>query len=244
MTTVIRDYPAAKGKVSVSPVQWLPGALSAMLPFFAMDDPNSGRLCLRADDPNLYGVYTGGLITSPVITKNNNIQAANKGRNFYSAPWCISTMPSRDTGRRVEITSVDKAVTDYITALYSLVGNTTIALDEWKFEQKGYAKAYQVLQGNSYVNVDGTVYFGAAALPFTQVSGVSEMSSILSPLITNDFTFNGPLVTTWQMPYNTYYAVDTPIVLSAVDTYHAKRPRMYFTLLNQVTLFNNPNYNG
>jgi hypothetical protein len=244
MTTVMRNYPSAKGKMSVAPVQWLPGALSAMLPYFAMEDPSTGVLSLRADDPNLYGVYTGGLITSPVITKNNNIQAANKGRNFYTAPWCISTLPSRDVGRRVEVTSVDSGVTDYISALYSLIGSTQISLSNWRFEQKGYAKCYQVLQGNSYVNVDGTVYFGVAALPNTQVSGVPDLNPVASPLITNDFTFNGSNITTWQMPYNTYYAIDTPVVLSAVDIAHPKQPRMYFTLLNQATLYNNPNYSG
>jgi ABC-type tungstate transport system permease subunit len=88
------------------------------------------------------------------------------------------------------------------------------------------------------------MYFGATLSNPSQVSGVSDITLVQSPLITNDFTFNGSLITTYQMPYNTFYAVDTPIVLSAVDTANIELPRLYFSLLNNVTLYNGPNYNG
>ena len=82
MSSVLQVQTPAKGKMSVAPVQWMPGALSAMLPFFATVQADPGVLYLRADDPNLYGVYTSGLITSPVVEKNNLIKSANKGYNF------------------------------------------------------------------------------------------------------------------------------------------------------------------
>jgi hypothetical protein len=244
MTSVVQTYAPPKGKMSVAPVQWLPGALSSMLPFFAIKDSSPGTLYLRADDPNLYGVYTVGLLNTPVVKKADVIKNANKGRNFYSAPWCIPSLPSRDIGRRQEITSVDSSVTDYIAALYALIGVTPIALTDWKFEQPGYVKAYQVLEGSRYVNVNGTTYFGAAAVPHTQVSGVSALTEVNEPLLTCDFTFNGTTVPAYQLPYNTYYAVDTPIVISAIDANHESNGRIYFTLLNAATLYNNPNYNG
>ena len=251
MSSVLQVHAPAKGKMSVAPVQWMPGALSAMLPFFATVQTDPGVLYLRADDPNLYGVYTTGLITSPVVEKNNLIKSANKGYNFYSAPWAIMPLPCRDLGQRVEISNIHASVTDYITALYTLLdsSNTSsvgsgILLSNWQMEQNGYVKAYQVLQGSAYVNVSGTTYFGGAKLPNTQVSGVPETNQVMSPLITNDFTFNGTNIETYQLPYNTFFAVDTPIVLSAVDVYNISQPRIYFTLLNNVTLFNGPNYNA
>ena len=245
MTTVIRDYPNPKSKMSVSAIQWIPGALASTLPLFAMTDPSNGTLYLRADDPNIYGVYTGGLQQSPIVEKNSIQKAANKGCNFYSAPWCISTLPARDLGRRVEITSVDPSVYNYITALYGIIGTLPITLTGQRFEQAGYVKAYQILQGSAYVNVGGTTYFGGAKLPNTQVSGVSELTAVNVPLISDDFTYNsGTLVTTYQMPYNTFYAVDTPIVISAVDSSNIEAPRIYFTLMNNVTMYNGPNYNA
>jgi hypothetical protein len=244
MTSVVQTYAPAKGKMSVAPVQWLPGALSSMLPFFAIKDSAPGKLYLRADDPNLYGVYTAGLLNTPVVKKTGVIKSANKGCNFYSAPWCIQTLPSRDIGRRQEITAVDSSVTDYITALYALIGVTPIALADWKFEQAGYVKAYQVLEGSRYTNVNGTTYFGAASVPYTQVSGVSAFAEMNEPLITDDFTFEGPTISAYRLPYNTFYAVDTPIVMSAIDTNHIDNGRIYFSLLNATTLFNNPNYSG
>lgn len=241
MTSVLQVSNPAKGKMSVSAVQWLPGALSSMLPFFAV---NNNTLFLRADDPNIYGIYTAGLSTSPVVEKDGIKHSANKGFNFYSAPWCISTLPSRDLGRRIEIMNVDQSVYDYITALYALIGVTSITLTDWKFEQSGFAKSYQVLQGNSYVDISNTVYFGGTTTPYEQVSGIGEITPVESPLITDDFTFNGPKILTYQLPYNRYYAVDTPIIISAVDSSHPDTPRIYFTLLNGVSVNNNPNYNG
>jgi hypothetical protein len=242
MTSVLQVQAPAKGKMSVAPVQWMPGALSAMLPFFATIQSDPGVLYLRADDYNLYGVYTSGLITSPVVEKNHIIRSANKGNNFYSAPWAIIPLPCRDLGQRVEITSIDPSVTQYISALYSII-NGNISLSEWKLEQGGYVKAYQVLQGSAYVNVSGTTYFGGTTLPNTQVSGEKETRQVDSPLITNDFTFNGSNIITYQLPYNTFFAVDTPIVISAIDVNNSQS-RIYFTLLNNVTLFNGPNYNA
>jgi hypothetical protein len=245
MTTVIREYPGPKTKMSVAAIQWIPGALSATLPLFAMTEPSNGTLYLRADDPNIYGVYTGGLQQSPIVEKSAVQKPANKGCNFYSAPWCISTLPARDLGRRIEITSVDQSVYEYITALYGIIGRTTITLTNWQFEKAGYVKSYQILQGSAYVNVGGTTYFGGAKLPNTQVSGVSELTAVDVPLISDDFTYNsGTSIRTYQMPYNTFYAVDTPIVISAVDSSNAQAPRIYFTLLNNVTMYNGPNYNA
>jgi hypothetical protein len=246
MTSVLTVSNPAKTKVSVAPVQWLPGALSSMLPFFAIDSDYPGVLFLREDDPNIYGVYTAGL-TSPVVEKNGIIKNSNKGYNFYSAPWCIPTLPSRDIGRRTEITYIHSSIYTYITELYKLIGTTPILLTNWRLEQKGFVKAYQVLQGSSYVNVSGTTYFGAAQVPHTQVSGVEEKEQVYaSRAISDDFTFNAPapFVLTYQLPYNTFYAVDTPIVISAVDSAHPEQPRLYFTLLNNVTLHNGPSYNG
>ena len=117
-------------------------------------------------------------------------------------------------------------------------------MTDWKLEQEGYVKAYQILQGSSYVNVNGTTYFGAATLPNTQISGVSETNIVHSPLITDDFTFNGNSIVTIQLPYNTFYAVDTPIVMSAVDSSNSTKPRLFFSFLNSVTTLNGPNYNA
>jgi hypothetical protein len=250
MSSVLQVQAPAKGKMSVAPVQWMPGCMAAMLPFFATVQADPGVLYLRADDPNLYGVNTAGLITNPPINKGGVIKSANKGCNFYSAPWAIAPLPCRDLGQRVEITGIHESVTDYITQLYTLIdgddnlGPSGILLSQWQMEQNGYVKAYQVLQGSSYVNVGTKTYFGGAKLPNTQVSGVPEISQIGSPLITDDFVFTGPNIITYQLPYNTFFAVDTPIVLSAVDEYNPAKPRIYFTLLNNVTLFNGPNYNG
>ena len=250
MSSVLQVQAPAKGKMSVAPVQWMPGCLAAMLPFFATVQADPGVLYLRADDPNLYGVYTSGGVTNPPINKGGVVKLANKGCNFYSAPWAISPLPCRDLGQRVEITGIHVSVTDYITQLYTLIdgddnlGPSGIVLDNWQMEQNGYVKAYQVLQGSSYVNVGTTTYFGGALLPNTQVSGVPETTMIMSPLITDDFVFTGDTIPTYQLPYNTFFAVDTPIVLSAVDTSNPSQPRIYFTLLNNVTLFNGPNYNG
>ena len=69
MATVQRAFPVAKSKMSVSAVQWLPGALSAMLPFFALNQStNPGTLYLRGDDPNLYGIMYSKYSVHPPIT--------------------------------------------------------------------------------------------------------------------------------------------------------------------------------
>jgi hypothetical protein len=245
MTTVIRHFPGPKPKMSVAPVQWIPGALSAMLPLFALKNPASSKLYFRADDPNLYGVNVTGLMQTPSVEKNSVRKASNKGYNFYSAPWCISTFPSRDIGLRVEITDVDQSIYDYISALYGLIGVVPVTLTDWRLEQPGYVKQYQILQGSAYVNVNGTTYFGGALKPNTQVSGVDTTSIIDNPLISNDFTFNSAtLIPTYRLPYNTFYAIDTPIVISAVDTNNVSADRIYFTLINNVTVYNGPNYNA
>lgn len=244
MTTVMRDFPLPKGKMSVAPVQWLPGALAAMLPFFSVNPEQPNTLFLRSDDPNIHGVYTSGLMTSPVVEKAGQQTCANKGFNFYAAPWTISTLPARSIGNLVEIKRVDKSVTDYITALYSLLGRSPIVLDDWVFEEPGFARMYQVLQGDLNTAVGTEIYFGASRSKHTQVCGVSNTTLVQSPLITGDFTYNGSHIPTYQMPYNTFYAIDTPIVLSAVDTANIEQPRMYFTLLNNVTLYNGPNYSS
>jgi len=244
MTTVLKVFPAAKSKVSVAAVQWLPGALSATLPLFAVDQANSpNTLFLRADDPNIYGVLGGNLTQVPVVEYNSVKKAANKGRNYYSAPWCISTFPARDTGKRIAITTVDDSVFQYISALYNLLGAATIALDNWKLEKGGFVKVYQTLQGSSYYNAGGTIYFGGTDSANNQVSGVGVSTSIQSPLITDDFTYNSPIsIPTLQMTYNTFCAVDTPIVISAIDMANPGNGRIYFTLMNNVTMYNGPNY--
>ena len=244
MTTVLRTFPTAKSKVSVSAVQLIPAAQSATLPLFALEnDTTASTLFLRADDPNIYGVAYGNLNQVPVVVKNNVQKASNKGYNFYSAPWCIYTFPARDLGKRTKITEIDPSIYQYLTALYTLVGAVTITLTDWRLEKEGYVKTYQLLQGSAYVNVNGTTYFGAAALPNTEVSGVESTSVISSPLISNDFTYNGSAIPTIQMSYNTFCAIDTPITISAVDSSNPdSSTRVYFTLQNNVTMYNGPNY--
>jgi hypothetical protein len=247
MSAVLRTFPGSKSRVAVSPVQWLPGSLSATLPLFAIDkkyDPNV--LYFRADDPNLYGVISDGLTQVPVVEYDGVKKAANKGRNYYSAPWAISTLPARDTGKRILIKNVDKSVYDYITALYGLISQSSpITLVRWRFEKQGYVKVYQTLQGSAYYSANSTVYFGGANDTNTEISGVSAFASIQSPLITDDFTYNGfdnpeKTIPTLRMPYNTFCAIDTPIVISAIDDSHPSNGRIYFTLMNNVTMMNSP----
>jgi len=239
MTTVIRSYPSAKTKVCVSAIQWLPGSLSATLPLFSLNQreyPNT--LFLRADDPNIYGVSSGHITQVPTIEKNTITKPGNKGCNFYSAPWCISTHPAMDTGKRIEIKEIDSSVYSYITQLYSLIGSTPINLTNWRMEQNGYVKIYQILQGSSYMNKNGTAYFGASGGVNTNISGVANTTEVYSPLMTNDFQFNGSIITTYQMPYNTFCAVDSPITISAIDSNNPTNGRIFFTLLNNVGVFN------
>ena len=187
-------------------------------------------------------MYSGGQ-QNPVVEKNGVQKPANKGCNFYSAPWCISTLPARELGNRVQITSVDQSVYNYITQLYRLIGTVSINLTGWQFESPGYVKLYQLVQGSQYVNVNGTTYFGGQTQSNTATNGVGTLTPATSYLISNDFTYNGTPITTFQLPYNTFYAIDTPIVISATDS-SATDPtkRIYFTLQNNVAMYNAPNF--
>ena len=240
MTSVIKHNPDPKNQVSVSPVQWLPGSLSAALPFYAVVNEFPNTLYLRADDPNIYGIGNGILSQNPQIIKQTISIPGNKGCNFYSAPWCIPTFGSRDTGKEVPITSIDSSVYSYITALYAIVGTVSITLTDWKLEENGSVKMYQVLQGSRYTNINGTTYFGGTSQLNTQISGVGFTTSVKSPIITNDFTYNTTTatLTTYQLPYNTFYAVDEPIVISAIDSSNPSNGRIYFTLQNSTNVSN------
>jgi len=168
---------------------------------------------------------------------------ANKGCNFYSAPWSIPTFGSRDTGKQVNITSIDDSVYKYITALYSLVGDLeedNINLTGWNLEQNGTVKLYQVLQGSRTTYINNVGYFGATSQLNTQVSGVGTTSVVGSPIISGEFTYDSDVgtITTYQLPYNTFYAVNDPIVISAVDSAHPSNGRLYFTLQNMTSLTN------
>ncbi len=245
MATIQRQYPLAKSKVAVQAIQWIPGALSATLPLFAIDSATGSTLYLRADDPNIYGVYAVGLQQSPVVTVNSVTKPSNKGYNFYSAPWCISSLPAQDLGKRIQITNVDASVYQYITDLYTLIGNqvTPITLTDWQLEQTGYVKLYQLLQGSQYVNVGSSTYFGGQTAYPSAVNGVLNYTQVSVKSISNDFTYNGTnTLTAYQMPYNTFCAVDSPIIISAVDSTNPSTPRVYFTLLNGVAVYNGPIY--
>ena len=247
MSSVAHVQQVAKTKVSVSPVNWLPGSLSACLPFFAVPDPSSGILYFRGDDPNIYGVQIQGVQQNPVVEKNGVVKPGNKGCNFFSAPWCVPNYPARDVGKRVYIKSVDSSIMQYISALYSLIGvgavpGTVVNLSSWKIEQPGYVKLYQIIQVGQYINVSGVVYFGAQGQGDTSINGVSSLTRVSQNLITDDFSYNGASVDAYQMPYNTFYAVDTPIVISAIDSANPQSPRLYFTLFNNAVILGNINY--
>ena len=178
MTSVLRHTSDPKNQMSVSPIQWLPGSLSAAIPFFAVINEVPNTLFLRADDPNIYGIGNGSLAQNPQIIKlptpdpvkyPNGEIPGNKGCNFYSAPWCIPTFGARDTGKQVPIYTIDPSVYTYITALYNLVGTIPITLTEWELEQQGSVKLYQILQGSRYTNINGTTYFGGASLLNTKI---------------------------------------------------------------------------
>ena len=245
MTTVTRQYPLAKSKVAVNPIQWIPGALSATLPLFAISDPNSSTLYLRADDPNIYGVYAVGLQQSPVVSIAGTTKPSNKGNNFYSAPWCIGTLPAQDLGKRVKITAISPSVYQYITDLYGRLGGQVppITLEDWRLDQEGYVKLYQLLQGSQFTNVGSSTYFGGQTTIPSAVNGVSEYVPLGVKSISNDFTYNSDnILNVYRMPYNTFCAVDSPIIISAVDSGNPSSPRVYFTLLNGVAVYNGPVY--
>jgi hypothetical protein len=42
------------------------------------------------------------------------------------------------------------------------------------------------------------------------------------------------------MSYNTFCAVDSPIIISAIDSAHPNSGRIYFTLKNNVAMNNSP----
>ena len=242
MTTVLKGYNPPKTKMAVSAVQWIPGALSSTLPLFAIDSASGSTLYLRADDPNIYGVYTVGMAQSPVVTVSGITKPSNKGNNFYSAPWCISSLPAQDLGKRIKITSISPGVYKYITDLYSLIGASTITLTDWQLEQEGYVKIYQLLQGSQYVNVGTSTYFGGQTAMPSAVNGVANYTPLGVKSISDDFTYDGSILKVVQMPYNTFCAVDSPIVISAVDSSNPSNPRVYFTLLNGVAVYNGPIY--
>lgn len=242
MTSQLRAFPNSRGMVSVAPISWLPGALNATLPFFSVQN---GVLYFRADDPNLYGiVYQGGLTAVPRVNYNNRIRAGNKGCNFYSAPWCIPTLPCRDTGKRVEVSSIHSSIFSYLTNLYLLLTNGAATLTNFTLEKPGWAKQYQVIYGNQYTNVNGAIYFGGTNTENPGLAGVSVLTAVSSPLLsaTENFTYNGSAISTWQQPYNTFFGIDTPIVISAVDTSN-NDTKVFFTLQNSVSNYNAPVFN-
>lgn len=239
MTTVLKSFPTSKTTVSIAPTQWLPGSLSASLPFYAMNPKRfPGRLFFRADDPNIYAVIATTDIV-PIVQKNNITKPFNKGFNFYSAPWIISSLNARDMGRMHDINEIDPSIYEYITKLYSLINITApINLTNWTLESGGSVRLYQILQGNNMTNINNTVYIGGSSLPNSKIAGVSDLTVVTTPLITTDFVYNGPGITTYQMPYNTFYAFDKPVVISAIDSNRPANGRIYFTLSNSSTVSN------
>ena len=239
MTTVLKSFPTSKTTVNIGPTQWLPGSLSASLPFYAMNPKRfPGRLFFRADDPNIYAVIAS-TDNIPIIQKNNIIKPFNKGFNFYSAPWVISNFNSRDMGRMHDINEIDSSIYEYITKLYSLISPATpINLINWSLESGGSVRLYQILQGNNITNINNTIYVGGSSLPNSKIAGVSDLTLITSPLISNDFAYNGTGINTYQMPYNTFYAIEKPIVISAIDGNNPQNGRIYFTLSNSSTVSN------
>jgi hypothetical protein len=247
MTSVSTIYPKAKTLMSVGPVNWLPGSLNGCLPFFSVQN---GVLFLRADDPNLYGItFQGGLMSLPPVkvlsvgsdgTIIPRRRVGNKGYNFYSAPWCIPTLPCRDIGKHVEITSIDPSVYSYIAAFYQ---NLSSSLTDFNLEESGYAKQYQVVYGNQYNIINGKLIFGGTRNSTPGVGGVNVLTQTTSPNIStsDSYTYDGSPLRTYQQPYNTFYAIDTPIVISAIDSTNGDT-KLYFVLQNSVAVYNSPNY--
>ena len=251
MSSLISSYANSKTTLmSVYPVTWIPGSLTGTLPFFSVQ---SNTLYFRADDPNLYGInFSGGVASLPPVflTTDNKIHVGNKGRNFYSAPWAIPTFPSKDTGKRIEVKAVDPSIYTYIQSFYlSLTNDTTepnpiqpITLDNFKLEQTAWAKQYQITNANQNANVNGVLYFGAnpTKLQNSGVGGVAKLTEVSVPNLSSTLTsvYNGSPLTAWQQPYNTFYALDTPLIISAIDTNNSNT-KLYFTLENTVQLYNN-----
>jgi len=251
MSSISTNYPKAKTLMSVGPVNWLPGSINGCLPFFSVQN---GVLFFRADDPNLYGItYQGGLMSLPPVrvlsigsdgTIIPRRRLGNKGYNFYSAPWCIPTLPCRDTGKRVEITSIDSSIYLYIAAFYQNLTGSAILLTDFNLESSGYTKQYQVVYGNQYNNTNGVLYFGGTTNSIPGVGGVNVLTQTTSPniSISETYTYDGSPLTTYQQPYNTFYAIDTPITISAIDSSN-NNTKLYFVLQNSVGVYNSPNFN-
>jgi hypothetical protein len=241
MSSMSTQYPRSKGLVSVSPINWLPGSVNGALPFFSVQN---GVLYFRADDPNLYGItYQGGLMSVPPVCVNNRKRLGNKGYNFYSAPWCIPTLACRDTGKRVEVTSIHPSIYTYIESFYKNLTGSLITLTNFDVVSMGYAKQYQIVYGNQYNNVSGRLYFGGTGTSTPGTGGVDSLIQVTSPNInvSKAYTYDGSPLPTYQQPYNTFYAIDTPIIISAVDSSN-ESTKLYFTLQNQTTTYNSPNF--
>lgn len=236
--------------MSVNPVNWIPGTLNGAFPFFSVQ---SNTLYFRADDVNIYGInFGGGVTTLPSVyyaTDPTPVRAGNQGRNFYSAPWAIPTLPARDTGKRVEVTVIDPSIYSYIHSFYTLLTTDpsqpeipSVNLQDFSLVQSGWARQYQLINRNQTTHTNGILYFGAntTGVQETSLGGVASSSMIQSPNIseTQSYTYDGSLLPTWQQPYNTFYAIDTPIVFSAIDV-NNNNTLLYFTFENTAQVYNN-----
>jgi hypothetical protein len=135
------------------------------------------------------------------------------------------------------------------------VGNMILYSTKLTQEQikQNYDALKHVYENGNIVTSNLILYFNPGSLLSYTGSGTTvndltgnSLNGTMSNITYNQtyFTFNGTTVPAYQLPYNTYYAVDTPIVISAIDANHESNGRIYFTLLNAATLYNNPNYNG
>jgi hypothetical protein len=251
MSSLLSSYSSSKVTLmSVYPVSWVPGSLNGCLPFFSVQN---NTLYFRADDPNIYGInFAGGLTTLPSIyygTDSSPVRIGNKGRNFYSAPWAIPTLPAKDTGKRVEVTSVDPSIYTYIQTFYKLLttdpqtpNTLNVNLQNFQLVKTGWAKQYQITNAKQNVNKNGTLYFGGNTNGPQAISlgGVAELSRVTSPNLSStlNYYYNGESLPTWQQSYNTFYALDTPVVISAVDV-NNNNTTIYFSLENPVQVYNN-----
>jgi hypothetical protein len=236
--------------MSVYPVNWIPGSMNGSLPYFSVQN---NTLYFRADDPNIYGInFPGGLTTLPAVIYGpppNNRRTGNKGRNFYSAPWSIPTLPAKDTGKRIHVTSIDPSIYTYIQSFYKLLTTDTqdpsklnVNLQNFQLVKTGWAKQYQITNANQNVVKDDILYFGGNTSGSQAISlgGVSNLSKIQSPNLSStlNYVYDGEPLPTWQQPYNTFYALDTPLIISAVDL-NNNNTTIYFSLENTVQVYNN-----
>ena len=80
------------------------------------------------------------------------------------------------------------------------------------------------------------------AMP-SAVNGVANYVPLGVKSISDDFTYNGTaILNVYQMPYNSFCAIDSPIVISAIDSSNPSAQRIYFTLLNGVAVYNGTVY--